>query len=116
MVSLQASAIPENVFIYFGTMVFGCLLAQDVIRLSHDALKAEASPIVKPLTTKFVKRFFWLMRFVVDGLVFTVVYIGRNLQIMPFIGSLLGLCAFKCVLAAARCPPTAASFVFIDIQ
>ena len=95
VVGLEGGAIPENVFIYFGTMVFGCLVAQDVIRLTHDAFKAEVPPSIASPRTKFTKRFFWLLRLVVNGLVFSVVYLRGSLKIMPFIGSLLGLCAFK---------------------
>jgi hypothetical protein len=99
VVSLEAKAIPENVFIYIGSMVFGCLVAQDVIRLTHDAFKVDSSSS-KSSVNKIhaaIKRFVWFLRVSVNCLVFAVVY-GKEagVGILPYISSLFSLSLIKC--------------------
>ncbi len=80
-------------------MVFGCLLAQDVIRLTHDAFKANSSTSSSCAGNAHaaIKRFFWFLRVVVNCLVFAVVY-GKQagVGILPYISSLFSLCLIKC--------------------
>lgn len=97
----KTSEIPDNVFIYLGTMVFGCLVAQDVIRLSHDAFKVDGSPSSGHASASIIKRVFWLLRFAVDGLVFSVVYARDSIGILPFLATLFSLCLIKCFTPAA---------------
>lgn len=99
VVSLDVKSIPENVYIYIGSMVFGCLVAQDVIRLTHDAFKADSSSSdsVACNAHSTIKRIFWMLRVFVNCLVFVVVY-GKEagVGILPYISSLFSLCLIKC--------------------
>jgi hypothetical protein len=101
VVALETHAIPENVFIYMGSMVFGCLVAQDVIRLTHDGFKAKNPSSSASAHARIVKRVIWFLRFAVDGLVFAVVYSRSSIGILPFIATLFSLCTIKYLPSAA---------------
>jgi hypothetical protein len=105
VVTLNASDVPENVFIYMGTMVFGCLVAQDVIRLTHDGFKGEtplesAPAYARPAYAQHIKRVFWLLRLAINCFVFAVVYNRSSMGILPFIATLFSLCTIKCSSSA----------------
>ena len=100
VVRLPTATIPDNVFIYLGTMVFGCLVAQDFIRLTHDGLKFDTSSSERPASAKISKRILWFLRFAIDGCVFSVVYGRERIGILPFISILFSLCLIKCYPSA----------------
>jgi hypothetical protein len=96
VVTFDTSTIPENVYIYFGSMVFGCLVAQDIIRLTHDAMKAPLPSFsASSASVRNIKRIFWILRFFIDSVVFIVVYVVQRISILSFISSLFCLCIIK---------------------
>lgn len=86
--------VPQIAFVYMGAMVFGCLIAQDIIRLSHDAFKHHSSSCNYSQKRVF-KMFSWFMRFFIDGLVFVVVYTSNHLNMVDFMGILFCLLVIK---------------------